>query len=65
MVGVAGVALFANYLATYVLVPVMLLGLYLVTVIEERELVERFGNAYRDYQKQVPRFVPRLVRKTQ
>ena len=59
MVAVVGVALFANYLATYILVPAMMLGLYVVTVLEERELVERFGEAYRAYQTRVPRFIPR------
>lgn len=28
---------------------------------EERHLLERFGNAYRDYRKGVPMFVPRLA----
>ncbi|MBI3981999.1 MAG: isoprenylcysteine carboxylmethyltransferase family protein [Gemmatimonadetes bacterium] len=58
MIGVVGIALFANHLATYVLIPVMALGLYLVAVLEERELVERFGDAYREYQRRVPRFIP-------
>jgi protein-S-isoprenylcysteine O-methyltransferase Ste14 len=26
---------------------------------EERELVERFGKSYREYQKKVPAFIPR------
>lgn len=33
---------------------------YAVTVVEERELRNRFGEAYRDYQKSVPRLIPRL-----
>ena len=45
-----------------------LLVLYLIATVyfrlgsvhEERMLTEKFGNAYRDYQKQVPRIVPRL-----
>jgi len=51
-------ALFANYLATYILVPVMGLALYLVTVMEERELRQRFGEAHAQYCKRVPRFIP-------
>ena len=34
--------------------------LHLVVLLEERELLERFGDAYRDYAGRVPRYVPRL-----
>jgi len=40
-------------------VALVALGLHLVTVLEERELVSRFGDAYREYQHRAPRFVPR------
>jgi len=33
---------------------------YLGSVHEERTLAEKFGDAYHDYQRQVPRIVPRL-----
>jgi protein-S-isoprenylcysteine O-methyltransferase Ste14 len=58
--GIVAVALFANYLATYVLAVAFFPLIYLVTVLEERELVDRFGEAYRAYQRRVPRFIPRL-----
>lgn len=32
------------------------------SILEERKLVERFGNAYSEYQKQVPRIIPNLTR---
>jgi protein-S-isoprenylcysteine O-methyltransferase Ste14 len=32
---------------------------YAITVLEERELVDRFGERYRRYQREVPRLVPR------
>jgi len=32
------------------------------SILEERKLVERFGDAYREYQKQVPRIIPSLTR---
>ncbi len=38
------------------------LYLYIGSLFEERKLAGTFGNAYREYQRQVPRFVPRLWR---
>jgi len=36
---------------------------YFVTVeLEERELIQRFGNRYREYQMKVPKFLPKLPR---
>jgi len=35
---------------------------YLLLVLEERELLDRFGDAYREYQRDVPRLIPRLRR---
>ena len=40
---------------TALLYPVM----YAVILLEEYELVTRFGEQYRKYQRQVPRMVPR------
>ena len=57
--GIAGVALFTNYLAVYVIAVVMIPALYLVVVFEERELTDRFGLEYGLYTQKVPRFIPR------
>jgi protein-S-isoprenylcysteine O-methyltransferase Ste14 len=57
---VAAVALFANYLSLYILALAYVPLIYLVAVLEERELSARFGAAYRQYRTHVPRFVPRL-----
>ena len=54
-----GWALFANYLGLYLLTALALAALYLIVLIEERELRERFGPAYAEYSARVPRFVPR------
>jgi protein-S-isoprenylcysteine O-methyltransferase Ste14 len=55
-----GVALL-NAAPRLVALAVALLPLYwLVTVLEERELVARIGQPYREYQQRVPRLVPRL-----
>jgi methanethiol S-methyltransferase len=49
-----GRLVFALGMTTYILV-----GLYF----EERDLVRRFGDTYRDYQRATPKLVPRLKRK--
>jgi protein-S-isoprenylcysteine O-methyltransferase Ste14 len=57
---VLGYALFANYVGPYVVVLLCFPIMYMVVVLEERELSERFGAPYREYCRRVPRFVPRL-----
>ncbi|MHC4943291.1 MAG: methyltransferase family protein [Planctomycetota bacterium] len=56
---VLGYALFANYLATYIMVALSVPVLYLIVLLEERELRDRFGTDYDAYCKKVPRFVPK------
>jgi protein-S-isoprenylcysteine O-methyltransferase Ste14 len=53
-------ALVANYLATYFVWVGFFIGLYGITLLEEKELRVRFGNAYEEYCRRVPRFVPKL-----
>jgi len=55
---VLGYALFSNYLAIYLLVALSIPLGYLVVLIEERELRERFGSSYEEYCRRVPRFWP-------
>ena len=55
-----GYALIANYLAAYLVFAAWLLVMYPLVLLEERELRERFGEAYDAYCRQAPRFIPRL-----
>jgi protein-S-isoprenylcysteine O-methyltransferase Ste14 len=55
---IVGYACIANYPAVYSAVLVWLAGIYAVILLEERELLDRFGDAYRTYCRRVPRFLP-------
>jgi protein-S-isoprenylcysteine O-methyltransferase Ste14 len=59
--GLLAMAFFANYLATYLLILIWFPFLFLITVLEEKELIDRFGEEYREYQRNVPRFIPKRV----
>jgi len=60
VLGTLGYAAIANYLGCWIMVVAMVPVLHLVVILEERELLERFGGAYRDYAARVPRYIPRL-----
>ncbi len=60
--GLIAVALFANYLATYVIAAAYVPVVYALALLEERELRDRFGKEYEQYANRVPRFLPRLKR---
>jgi protein-S-isoprenylcysteine O-methyltransferase Ste14 len=59
VVGFTAWALFANYLGTYLLLAAVSATLYLIVLLEERELRKRFGDQYARYAACVPRFIPR------
>lgn len=54
-----GWTFFANYLGLYITTALLIAALLVIVALEERELRERFGQAYVDYSARVPRFVPR------
>ena len=60
MFGMLAIAFFTNYLAMYVLIPLSAAALYLVVLLEEKELRNRFGEDYVRYSERVPRFLPRM-----
>jgi protein-S-isoprenylcysteine O-methyltransferase Ste14 len=57
-VSVIANALFINYTGMYFLVLLLVPVGYLMIVLEERELIDRFGAEYRKYQREVPRLIP-------
>ncbi|MCP4204673.1 MAG: isoprenylcysteine carboxylmethyltransferase family protein [bacterium] len=59
LIGITGFALICNYLWVYVVVAASVPVGWLMIVLEERELMERFGSDYERYRRRVPCFVPR------
>ena len=63
-IGMMASVLFVNYLGLYLLMLIAVPAGRVMVAFEERELVGRFGEDYRKYQREVPRFIPRWRRKT-
>lgn len=59
-IGVAGWCLMSNYSGVYLIGLLSIAGLFLVVWLEETDLVMRFGDEYRAYQKQVPQLIPTI-----
>jgi protein-S-isoprenylcysteine O-methyltransferase Ste14 len=55
-----GYALIANYLAVYLIFLAWIPAIWIVAVLEEGELRDRFGKEYEEYCRHVPRFLPRF-----
>ena len=62
LIALMGYALIANYLAGYLVVALWAPGIYLIVLLEEKELRHHFGEIYEAYCRKVPRFWPRLRR---
>jgi len=60
VIGGIGMALFSNFAGIYAMTVIMIPLLYALILFEERELVARFGDPYREYQRTVPRLIPHL-----
>jgi protein-S-isoprenylcysteine O-methyltransferase Ste14 len=58
---ITGTFLITGVIAVGIIVLIDLMITYFITTeLEDRELIERFGNQYREYQKKVPKFFPKL-----
>ncbi len=58
----AAYAFFANHVGSYIAGALSVPALYVVVLMEEKELRDRFGTEYEDYCRRVPRFFPRGIR---
>jgi protein-S-isoprenylcysteine O-methyltransferase Ste14 len=58
LLAVAGFALIANPLVSYVILALLAPAIWLVVVLEERERRARFGPAYEECSRCVPPFCP-------
>lgn len=56
--GMIGWALILNYLGLYWMTAAGIAAVLLIVPLEERELRDRFGTAYDDYARRVPRYLP-------
>jgi len=61
-IGVVGNALVVNHVGMYGLILLLFPLGFVMLRFEERELANRFGEEYRQYQREVPQLIPRLHR---
>jgi len=62
VIGTAGFALVVNYRGAYLVVLASMAGLFLVALMEERELATRYGSEYVEYRARVPSIFPSALR---
>lgn len=60
VIGVFGYALIANYVGAYAMALLSLPLVHALVLLEERELVDRFGEEYAAYSARVPRYIPSI-----
>ena len=65
IIGTAGFSMFVNYVGAYLIVLGSIPALYLVTIVEERELALRFGPDYERYRSRVPAVFPRIWKRSE
>ena len=52
-------AAISNHVGPYVVAGLTIPVIHLLVLVEERELIDRFVEAYREYRERVPRYIPR------
>ncbi len=57
-IGAMAYAVLANYLGGYIVAALTVPAIHLIVILEERELIDRFGEEYLKYMKEVPRYIP-------
>jgi protein-S-isoprenylcysteine O-methyltransferase Ste14 len=62
--GVVAYALMANFVGAYLVALATIPLLHVLVLLEERELSDRFGDAYAAYRARVPRYIPRSMSPT-
>ena len=62
LIALLGYALITNNLAVYLTTALWVPGIYLIVLLEEKELRDHFGDIYQAYCRKVPRFFPKLNR---
>lgn len=62
VLGVFGYAFISNHVGTYLMALATLPVLHAIVLLEERELLDRFGSQYEEYRRKVPRYLPRWER---
>jgi protein-S-isoprenylcysteine O-methyltransferase Ste14 len=55
-----GVSLLLSALGSFIVTPVMVSLIFLISWKEEKELIREFGKAYNVYKKKVPMLIPKL-----
>lgn len=57
-----GLTFFTQLLSLFIVFPVFVVLMYVLTLFEEKELIKRFGQEYIKYIKRTPRFFPLFIK---
>jgi protein-S-isoprenylcysteine O-methyltransferase Ste14 len=59
ILGTFAYAVFSNYLGAYIIALLTIPAVHAIVLLEERELIDRFGDEYREYAARIPRYIPK------
>ncbi len=57
-----GLAFLTQLLSLFVIFPIFVVLMYILTLFEEKELIKRFGQEYMEYKRRTGRFLPLFVK---